>query len=344
MAAPHSSERAKTQNLPAAKQTTNVLSYVLPYRSTGTENLEDLTAYLEWLTSRAEVIVVDGSPAPAWDEHHRRWSSFLLHIAPRASLRHANGKVDGVITGVEHATHDKVIVADDDVRYDEDSLTQMTRLLQDSDLVRPQNYFASHPWHALWDSGRTLLNRAMGADYPGTLGIRRKTFLSAGGYDGDVLFENLELIRTMEEAGGVSTSPLDLYVARVPPDASHFWQQRTRQAYDDLAQPVRLVFFLSLAPAVLAALLSGRKRAVGGGVIVTIVLAEWGRRRAGGADRWPAVAAVMSPLWVCERAIYSWLALGNRLLRGGVRYRDERLKIAANSRRTIRSRLGRSRP
>jgi hypothetical protein len=343
MAALRSSKSASLQDA-TAKQTTNGLSYVLPYRSTGAEDLDELTAYLEWLTSRAEVIVVDGSPASAWDEHHRRWSSLLLHIAPRAGLRFANGKVDGVITGVERATHDKVIVADDDVRYDEFSLMQMTRSLQDADLVRPQNYFVSHPWHALWDSGRTLLNRAVGADYPGTLGFRRTIFLSAGGYDGDVLFENLELIRTIEEAGGISISPLDLYVARVPPDAGHFWRQRTRQAYDDLAQPLRLALFLSLAPAVIAALLLRRKRVVAEGLVVTIVLAEWGRRRAGGADRWPAVAALMAPLWVCERAVCSWLALVNRVFRGGVRYREERIKVAANSRRTIRSRLGRSRP
>jgi hypothetical protein len=152
------------------------------------------------------------------------------------------------------------------------------------------------------------------------------------------------LIRTIEEAGGVSISPLDLYVARVPPDAGHFWGQRTRQAYDDLAQPLRLALFLSLAPAVIAALLSRRKRVVAEGLAVTIALAEWGRRRAGGADRWPAGAALMAPLWVCERAVCSWLALGNRVFRGGVRYREERIKVAANSRRTIRSRLGRSRP
>jgi hypothetical protein len=343
MAVPHSSEKSATQSLPVAPAISD-LSYVLPFRSTGVEDLDELTAYLEWLGSRAEVIVVDGSPERARREHNRRWHSLVDHTSPRASLDHANGKVNGVITGIERATRDKVIVADDDVRYDEVSLAQMTRSLEDADLVRPQNYFLQHPWHALWDSGRTLLNRAMGSDYPGTLGLRRSTFLAAGGYDGDVLFENLELIRTIEEAGGVSTSRLDLYVARVPPDAKHFWQQRTRQAYDDLAQPLRLALFLSLAPAVLVALVSGRKRLVAGGLVATIVLAERGRRRAGGAERWPAVAALMSPLWVCERAICSWLAIGNRLLRGGIRYRDKRLKVAANSRRTIRSRLGRSRP
>ncbi|MDQ4059270.1 MAG: glycosyltransferase family 2 protein [Actinomycetota bacterium] len=344
MAVLRSSERSATQSFSAAPSANSALSYVLPYRSTGVEDFDELTAYLEWLASRAEVIVVDGSPARTWQKHNRRLDSLVVHIAPRTNLDHANGKVNGVITGIERATNDRVIVADDDVRYDEVSLAQMASSLDDADLVRPQNYFVGHPWHALWDSGRTLLNRAVGADYPGTLGVRRSTFLAAGGYDGDVLFENLELIRTIEEAGGVSTSRLDLYVGRVPPDCGHFWRQRTRQAYDDFAQPLRLALFLSIAPAAMAALLSGRKRVVAGGLVATIALAERGRRRAGGAERWPAAAALMSPLWVCERAVCSWLAVGNRLFRGGVRYRDKRLKVAANSRRTIRSRLGRSRP
>lgn len=342
MAALHSSEASEAQGSEKPSPNRN-LSYVLPYRSTEGEHLDELTEYLEWLTSRAEVIVVDGSPGSVWHEHHRRWHSLALHIPSRPGLQHANGKVTGVITGVERATCDKVIVADDDVRYDEDSLSQMALSLGEADLVRPQNYFVGNPWHALWDSGRTLLNRSFGADYPGTLGLRRNIFLTAGGYDGDVLFENLELIRTMEEAGGVSTSCLDIYVRRLPPDAGHFWQQRTLQAYDDLAQPLRLALFLSIAPAVLIALLAGRKRVVAWGIAATIVLAERGRRRAGGADRWPAAAALMSPLWVAERAVCSWLAIGHRIFGGGVRYRGARLKVAANSRRVIRNRLGRSR-
>ena len=89
------------------------------------------------------------------------------------------------------------MIADDDVRYDEAALTAVHRLLGRADLVRPQNYFDPLPWHAWWDTGRTLLNRALGADYPGTLAVRRSTFLAMGGYDPDVLFENLELIRTV---------------------------------------------------------------------------------------------------------------------------------------------------
>ena len=124
--------------------------------------------------------------------------------------------------------------------------------------MRPQNYFGPLPWHARWDTARTLLNRAFGRDYPGTLAVRRSRMLAMGLYDGDVLFENLELIRTVRADGGSVASPLDLYVARVPPSASHFWGQRTRQAYDDFALPLRMALWLATVP--LLALAAAKRR------------------------------------------------------------------------------------
>src|SRR5206468_11787027 len=98
------------------------------------------------------------------------------------------------------------------------------------------------------DTARTLLNRSVGRDYPGTLAVRRSRMLAMGMYDGDVLFENLELMRTLRAHGGTIASPLDLFVARVPPSAAHFWGQRTRQAYDDLALPLRMALWLAVLP------------------------------------------------------------------------------------------------
>ena len=71
---------------------------------------------------------------------------------------------------------------------------------------------AALPWHARWDTARTLLNRCLGRDYPGTLAVRRSRMLATGLYDGDVLFENLELIRTVRAArrqhGRLAARPL----------------------------------------------------------------------------------------------------------------------------------------
>ena len=222
------------------------------------------------------------------------------------------------------------MIADDDVRYDEAGLTAVHRLLDRVDLVRPQNYFDPLPWHAWWDTGRTLLNRALGADYPGTLAVRRSTFLAMGGYDPDVLFENLELIRTVRAYGGTEAAPAWLYVRRLPPDAAHFRGQRVRQAYDDLAQPARLLTSLAVLPALAAAVAArrpaagarrgGRHRGPGRG-------GSPPRRRHRGV---PAATALAAPLWLLERGVCGWLAVGQRFLLGGVRYGDTRIRRAAN--------------
>ena len=318
------------------------LSYILPLKWGAEGGVEEVTTYLRWLSTRCDVIVVDGSAPEVYSRHAGSWGAIVKHVPPDADLSFAMGKVNGVITGIRCAATDHVIIADDDVRYDDESLQRVRRALDDAELVRPQNYFDPLPWHAAWDTSRTLLNRSFRADYPGTLGLRRDFFMELGGtYDGDCMFENLELMRTIEAAGGRVASPLDIYIRRIPPDANHFWSQRVRQAYDDLAQPARLGTFLALLP-MLAAVRSGnRTRALGAMVTASISLAEIGRRRAGGAEFFPGYTSLLAPLWIAERAVCSWLAVASRLLRGGIPYGGGMVPKAANSPRELRRRVGR---
>ena len=314
-------------------------SYVLPLKAAAPAD-DELTAYLHWLAAHLETIVVDNSDEEVFTAHHRAWSDHVIHIRPAPEHSGAMGKVANVLTGVERASHEAVVIADDDVRYDTVSLVRAVALLDDHDLVRPQNFFSPMPWHAAWDTGRTLLNRAVAADYPGTLGVRRSLLQRTGGYDGNVMFENLELIRTIEAAGGRTTAPLDLYVRRLPPSTRHFFRQRVRQAYDELARPWRMALELSVLPLAVAGV---RKRAWGplaGGVLAVVATAEAGRRRGGGRAVFPASTALLAPAWVAERGLCSWLALGNRLARGGVPYGGGILRRAATPRRELRRRLG----
>jgi hypothetical protein len=318
------------------------VDYVLPLRWAAERDagdLAELTEYLRWLRGRARVIVVDASPDPLFTDHARAWAGLAEHLSPDADVDFANGKVTGVVTGLRRARSPHVIVADDDVRYDDRSLRAVVRLLGEADLVRPQNYFDPVPWHARWDTARTLLNRGLGADYPGTFGIRRDTFVAMGGYDGDVLFENLELIRTVRAYGGSERRPLGLYVRRLPPDARRFWGQRVRQAYDDIAQPAKMAIFLAVLPALAAAVARRGPRAGALGAAtaaaVTICLAEAGRRRAGGVQVFPATASLLAPVWVLERATCVWPALAARLRRGGIVYAGRRISRAAHSVREL---------
>ncbi|MBA2682993.1 MAG: glycosyltransferase family 2 protein, partial [Gemmatimonadaceae bacterium] len=149
------------------------VSYILPIKSSSPDTSAELRTYIEWIGARAEVIVVDGSSEAIFAAHEREWGAFVRHVAPAPDLISPMGKVGGVLTGLRLASHEAVIIADDDVRYDDVSLAQVVAALATVDVVRPQNYFEPLPWHARWDSGRMLLNRLTGGDWPGTLGVRR---------------------------------------------------------------------------------------------------------------------------------------------------------------------------
>jgi hypothetical protein len=314
------------------------VEYVLPLKWSAEQSereLPELAAYLRRLAPLVAVTVVDGSDAALAARHAESFGPTVRVLTPEP-WPGANGKVRGVVTGVRAARHEFVVVADDDVRYHHSELARVAELLADADLVRPQNVFDPCPWHARWDTGRTLLNRALRHDHPGTFGLRRGTFLAMGGYDGDVLFENLELSRTMAAAGGREVHAPDLFVARRPPTARHFAGQRVRQAYDSFATPGRLAAELSVLPALALARRRGRLgRATAALALATVALAEVGRRRAGGRTVLPWTAPLWAPPWLAERSVCSWLAVARRL-GGGVPYAGGRLRTAAHSTRQLR--------
>jgi glycosyl transferase family 21 len=323
------------------------LSYVVPIKAKDAQGWPELASYLHRLEDHvSEIVVVDGSPEELFQRHSRDAGGRWRHLRPDSSYDFAMGKVNGVTTGVLAAREELVVIADDDVRYRPAELRRVAELLGSADLVRPQNYFEPVPWHAALDTGRTLLNRVWTGeefspgDFPGTLAIRRSTFEATGGYDGDVIFENLELMRTVRAAGGRVTTPLDLYVRRLPPTTAHFRSQRVRQAYDDFAIPVRMALWLAAVPALASALARrrfGLLAAVGGAVAS---VAEAGRRRAGGSAVFPAIASLLAPAWVLERGLSSWAALYRRATLGGIPYAGRVVPRAANSTALLRSRVG----
>ena len=320
------------------------LSYVLPLRSDAPPTAE-FVGYVNSLGAVAEVLLVDGSDEVVYAEIEARCGPNIRHLAPDADLQAmANGKVRGVLTALRRASHDAIVIADDDVRHTPESLAAMVSALARADVVRPQNFFSPLPWHARIDTARTLINRMTGGDWPGTLAVRRSVMRQTGGYDGNVLFENLELVRTVIAAGGRFASVDNLFVRRLPPQTPHFWSQRVRQAYDEFARPLRLGAALSVLPVLVALVLSGQAvTALALLIVGPIVVAELGRRRAAGRHVFPLSASFCAPLWVIERATCAWLAVGSRLILGGVRYNGRILATAAHSRRSLARLYGLSR-
>jgi hypothetical protein len=139
-----------------------------------------------------------------------------------------------------------------------------------------------------------------------------------------VLFENLEMVRSVARRRGRCSWRPELYVRRLPPTSRHFFGQRIRQAYDEFARPHRLLIGLSILPTGVATGLIGGARGLAALCAATVMTAEWARRRHGARDHFPATSSAMAPLWVLERGVCSWLALHQRR-RGGVRYGEVRL-------------------
>jgi hypothetical protein len=305
------------------------LSYLLPLKA---EALDcDLATYLRALVTEVDdLIVIDSSPAHVFRSHAAAWDRGVHHLPPEDEL--PMGKVANVRTGLRHARHDRVVIADDDVRWTRDGLAQVIDALDRAEVVRPANHFEPERWHTRWDTGRALLARATGGDWPGTLAVRRSA-LPPSGYAGDCLFENLELVRTVRARGGRELVRHDLLVPRRPPTTRKFLEQRTRQAYDELARPIRLVLQLAIAPA----LLRWRGRAVVPVAAGAIGLAALGRRREGGERVWSRTAPLWAPLWVFERGITSWIALLHWAT-GGARVGGRRVPRAAHREQELRDR------
>ncbi len=308
-------------------------SYILPIRAATTKHVSELAAYLETLQN-VQIVVVDASEDSVFTTHQAAFGPSIVHVRPDGDIVGANGKVRGVLTALRYVACEKIVIADDDVRYDRWSLRAVLIALDDFDIVRPQNYFSPVPWHAVLDTSRTLINRALDGDWPGTLAFNRS--FAPRGYNPDALFENLELVRTVKARGGREAVRRDIYVRRLPPATDHYFSQRVRQAYDEFARPTRLAIALAILPACIAGFATGRAWIAGAIALGAIAMAAVGLMTGNGYRYFPWISALAAPLWVAERAGCAWLALYERIRFGGVRYAGRIVKHAASSERELR--------
>jgi hypothetical protein len=308
-------------------------TYILPIRRVRPSQTEmkDFASYFRALASaNCEVLVVDGSPASVFDEHDRAWSATCRHVKVDPQYRYLNGKVNGIHTGVDLAGCAKIIIADDDIRYTAANIERICLLLDQHEMVRPQNYLKPLPWWARLEAARMLLNRALlrTGDYPGTCGFLRSAMRRVGHYDGDVLFDNEEIVRHFALNGARICNALDFFILKRPPTLSKWWEQRPRQAYEDFVMWAKTAFFLSLLPACLALCLwTGPKTALAYVALISLastLLALRGRR-AGGRQFVPAWVSLYAPLWILERSLSVYWAIYWKLAHGGYPFGDHLL-------------------
>lgn len=309
-------------------------TYILPIRRVRAcpQELGELAGYFRNLVrAGCEVLVVDGSSPEIFAEHNRAWRKLCRHVTVDRRYSYLNGKVNGVHTGVDRASCESIILADDDIRYTSADIRRACELLKWHDMVRPQNYLEPLPWWGRMEAARMLINRGVlwSGDYPGTCAFRRSPFVRFGHYDGDVLFDNEEIVRHFILNGADVCYALDFFILKRPPTLRKWFEQRPRQAYEDFDMRVKTLLFMSLLPAASAVgLFKGAGAALAFFFVVSVcagLLAGRGLLRDQAYNFFPAHVILYAPLWVTERSLSVYWALYWRFVHGGYPFGEQLL-------------------
>ena len=310
----------------------NDSTYLLPIRRTNFSATEtrELAEYFRAVNAAGcDVLVVDGSPDSVFQKHGEAWRGLARHEPVDRSFGYLNDKVNGIHTGVNLATTEKVILADDDIRFTAAEIERVCELLEEFEVVRPQNFLSPLPWWARMEAARMLINRATLriGDYPGTCAFRRSAMLRVGHYDGDVLFDNEEIIRHFARAGATVSYAINLFVRKRPPTLRKWKEQRPRQAYEDFGLRAKTALFLSLpVAAILIGVALGLKALafyLGALAVASLALALAGRLRGTAARYFHWSVCIFAPLWVLERTASTYWAVYWHLTRGGYPFGDK---------------------
>jgi hypothetical protein len=145
--------------------------------------------------------------------------------------------------------------------------------------------------------------------------------LAAGRYDGDVLFDNEELIRHLAQDGCTFAYANNLFIRKCPPTFSKWIEQRPRQAYEDFGMRLKTALFFVLLP---VSLLVGSRFGIAGLTIffltlslLATIIAVRGRARGRAREFFPAQCCLFAGLWMLERTLSTYWALYWFLTRGG---------------------------
>ncbi|MFN2533374.1 MAG: glycosyltransferase family 2 protein [Pyrinomonadaceae bacterium] len=302
-----------------------VCSFIVPIRRVQVDGQEvaGLADYFKSLRmAGCEVLVVDGSPSKVFEHHKKSWDGFVRHVAPDPKYTYLNGKVNGVHTGVDLASYERIILADDDIRYSAADVKRMRSLLDMFEMVRPQNFISPLPWWARLENARILINRGVlrAGDYPGTCGFRRSTMRRVGPYDGDVLFDNEEIVRHFAVNGVDVKYALDFFILKRPPKFSKWVEQRPRQAYEDFVMRLKTAAFLSVIPVTLGlGFLINLRAAVlflTALSVLSMLVSSRGLLRNGASRFFSFSSPLFAPFWILERslsvywAVYWWARYG----------------------------------
>jgi hypothetical protein len=153
--------------------------------------------------------------------------------------------------------------------------------------------------------------------------------LRLGHYDGDVLFDNEEIIRHFARFGASVHYAIDFFVQKRPPTLRKWKEQRPRQAYEDFGLRAKTALFLSVPILIIvAAIVAGTAGFMLAIVLISIfatALACAGGARGEAGEYIPGWICLYAPLWVFERSFSTYWAIYWYFRHGGYPFGDKLL-------------------
>jgi hypothetical protein len=259
-----------------------------------------------------DVVVVDASEPAAFADHRRVLRWVARHLPPAPAHLAADGTLNLLAAAADFAQTNKVVVATPAAHYRTDDLHLVCDLLEEHEVVVPNEYLDPLPWWARIDAGRMLLQRAVMVwpDAAGTFGFRRDSLAAIRRHGrpsnaGDIL-------HALATQGMELHDAADVFIRRTPPALGNWWRRRP---HESRLSPAGGALFVTLIPLLAVAGLFGGAGLLGGfsGALAFGAFALAVRGRLGVAARYfPMSACLFAPVWLLERSLTAYRAVGLR--------------------------------
>lgn len=327
-----------------SKPTTSKLSIVIPLKVNRIKDIEGMVECLGELTSQKqtnnqiirEIIIVNDCSLKifhAIDEEVQRFPLIRNVKLPIEVKTGLNGKLNALEYSLRFIDSNYVLFMDDDCRP---SLEFLKNAIEQFDKYSCFKCMVSYKNPTIFDEinlcGIYIINLLCSdKQFWGHLFFNRTHLLQVNLPSKDVLFDDLAIYLQFKKNGlktGYESSNCMDIISNT--NASHFFQQRIRYAYENLAYPLRFFLFLITLPTILLTTILLEIKA---GLLLfmllnlfLILIAAMGQV-VYSKCKTPSITFILAPLWFWFYPIMSWLALFLRMI-SGVRFGENMIKKA----------------
>ena len=282
-----------------------------------------------------ELLIVDDCPdhiygeIDAWFKDTR-----AVHFRPDKSFKTgANGKLNSVRSGLQLASHDMILLLDDDFRPTAATLDSLKAELEKSPCLKCMVAYISPTVTDLINSCGIFCVNTMTAQrqFCGHIGFHHSIMKRVGFPSSDGLFDELVIERAFQKSGMTAGYARNVFLEIITHGRAKFFEQRLRYAYENMAYPFRFICYLLVCPLLILLGWLVSLTAVFGAVLlitvcVTIICLVGQRKYA--ANRYPRWTFLLACCWFWPYTIYSWLAIIS-YCRGGILFGGRRVRSPA---------------